>query len=187
MVGGADVPDGSFEQFTRDALPALSRYAYALAGRDDGADLVQDTLVKVAGAWRRVHTDGNPIGYARTVMFRTYVSRWRLNRRRPTVALGDDDPPAERDAYATVENRDALRWALQGISREQRAVLVLTYLEQADDADIAELLGRRPATVRSLRARGLAAVRAQLGADGTDIARVGIGTEATVGGEYGPA
>jgi hypothetical protein len=29
--------------------------------------------------------DGNPIGYARTVMFLTYVSRWRAVHRRPAL------------------------------------------------------------------------------------------------------
>jgi len=72
----------TFAEFAGTSLPALTRYAYALTGNVHASeDLVQDTLVKLAGAWRRVREDGNALGYARAVMFRTYVSRWRVLRR----------------------------------------------------------------------------------------------------------
>jgi len=156
--------DPTFEQFVGDHLPALGRYAYALTGSVHAAeDLVQDTLVKLVGAWHRVRHDGAQLGYARTVMFRTFVSRWRVLRRRPVLTLDvHDEPAAAGDAYATVDSRQMLRTALRGLPRLQRAVLVLGYLDDLSDQDIAELLDRRPATIRSLRQRGLAALRAQL-------------------------
>ena len=157
--------DPSFEDFVRAHLPALGRYAYALTGSPHaGDDLVQDTLVKVAGAWRRVRRDGNALGYARAVMFRTFASRWRVRRRRPAPVPLTADRAAEGDSYAAVEARDALRRALRGLPRPQRAVLVLGYLADLPDEEIAEVLGRRPATVRSLRHRALQALRAQLAA-----------------------
>jgi len=168
--------DESFEEFVRANLPALGRYAYALVGPTDNGELVQETLVKVAGAWRRIRSDGNPLGYARTVMFRTYVSRWR-RRTPPTIGLGDLDPPAPGDPYRSVDERDALDRALRDLSRDQRAVLVLTYLEQATDDEIAELLRRRPATVRSLRHRALISLRQ----------RFAVAGPAAVGGDHGPA
>lgn len=63
--------DSSFADFVGQSLPSLTRYAHALT-RDAHAaeDLVQDTLVRMSGAWRRVQRGGNPIGYARTVLFR---------------------------------------------------------------------------------------------------------------------
>jgi Sigma-70 region 2 len=94
------VGDSTFERFVGDSLPALARYAYALTGNvHAGEDLVQDTLVKLAGAWRRVRHDGNPLAYARAIMFRTYVSRWRSLRRRPVLEAWADTP-AEGDQYA---------------------------------------------------------------------------------------
>ncbi|HEU4420984.1 MAG TPA: SigE family RNA polymerase sigma factor [Pilimelia sp.] len=156
------MPASGFAEFVDDSLPALSRYAYALTGNvHAGEDLLQDTLVKLAGAWRRVRHDGNPLGYARAVMFRTYVSRWRVTRRRPVLQEYRDEPAAG-DQYANVEARDALRRALAGIPRLQRAVLVLGYLDDMTDDEIATLLDRRPATIRSLRHRGLQTLRARL-------------------------
>ncbi|HEY6596149.1 MAG TPA: SigE family RNA polymerase sigma factor [Asanoa sp.] len=157
--------DAAFEQFVGTSLPALMRHAYALTGNvHAGEDLVQDTLVRMAGAWRRIDKDGNPLAYARTVMLRTYLSRWRTLRRRP-ILQPLVETAAQGDAYGEVDVRDSLRRGLAGLPRMQRAVLVLTYLDDLADEDIAELLGRRPATIRSLRFRGLQALRDRFCAD----------------------
>ncbi|MBV1856461.1 SigE family RNA polymerase sigma factor [Catellatospora tritici] len=156
------MPDHSFDEFVRATLPALRRYAYALTGSaGPGDDLIQDTLVKVAGAWRRVRRDGNPVAYAKTAMLNTYLSAWRARRGRPELVPLDVDR-AGPDSYGTVDLRDQLRRAMASLPRDQRAVLVLGFLDDLSDDQMAAMLRRRPATVRSLRARGLAALRRQL-------------------------
>lgn len=155
-------PERGFDDFVGQSLPSLGRYAYVLTGDVHAAeDLVQDTLVKLAGAWRRINQEGNPIGYARAVMFRTFVSRWRFLRRQPVFqALADRS--AGRDEFAGVDARDELYRAMAALPRLQRAVLVLGYLDDLADEDIARLLERRPATIRSLRHRGLHTLRQRM-------------------------
>jgi RNA polymerase sigma factor (sigma-70 family) len=158
------VPDRSFEDFVHEALPLLTRYARALTGEVHSADdLVQASLVKVSGAWRRVRQDGNPMGYARTTLFRTFVS-WRRLRRHRDTALEPDGLLRAEPGFTAVEQRLMLRRALAGLPRLQRAVLVATYITDEPDDVIAEMINRTPSTVRSLRRRGLVAVRAALGA-----------------------
>lgn len=154
--------DQSFEEFVHASLPALSRHAYALTGSADrGEDLLQDTLLKVARAWRRVRRDGNPMAYARTTMLNTYLSTWRaLRRRGTTVEYGDTR--AGPDEYQQIDARDALRRALGALPRDQRVVLVLGYLDDLTDDQIATELGRKPSTVRSLRRRALQTLRLHL-------------------------
>jgi RNA polymerase sigma factor (sigma-70 family) len=157
------VPEPSFDDFVHEALPVLTRYARALTGEVHSADdLVQSSLVKVSGAWRRIRHDGNPMGYARTTLFRTFVSWRRLRRHRDTplepAGLVGPDP-----GFTAIEQRLLLRRALATLPRLQRAVLVATYITDESDEAIAELIGRTPSTVRSLRRRGLTAVRAALG------------------------
>jgi len=161
------VTEQTFEDFVRASLPALSRHAYALTGGvDTGQDLLQDTLVKVARAWRRVRREGNPLAYARTVMLNTYLSAWRALRRRgvavPFEEHDYDNDQATRDAYDQIDARDVIRRSLAALPRDQRAVLVLGYLDDLSDEEIAALLDRRPATIRSLRHRGLQTLRAHL-------------------------
>jgi RNA polymerase sigma factor (sigma-70 family) len=155
--------DASFEALIGEALPGLRRYARALTGDPDAAeDLVQDALVRVAGAWRRVRVDGDAAAYLRTVLFRTYVSRWRLLRRRGTPLVLADNVAEPADGFAPAEARLVLRGLLHRLPRLQRAVLVASYLNDLTDAEIATLIGRAPATVRSLRHRALTTLRAAI-------------------------
>lgn len=150
----------AFDEFLKESLPGLARYAYVLTGsRHAAEDLLQDTLVKTVGAWPRIRQDGNPVGYVKTIMARTQVSWWR--RRRPVTATLDDVRSDDRWMRG-VEDRDELRRALATLPPLQRAVLVLTFLDGADDGEVALRLQRRPATVRSLRHRGLQSLRAHL-------------------------
>jgi RNA polymerase sigma-70 factor (sigma-E family) len=166
---GGVMPDPKFDDFVGACLPALSRYAYVLTGNvHAGEDLVQDTLVKLAGAWGRVRREGNPLGYARAVMFRTFVSRWRVLRRQPRFEPYSEGA-AEQDQFAAVDTRDALRRAVASLPRLQRAVLVLGYLDDLPDEEIARLLERRPATIRSLRHRALSALRSRVESETTGL------------------
>ncbi len=147
-----------FGDFVTAALPALLRFGHVLTGSPDEAeDLVQEALAKSMRRWQPSCPD-DPLAYVRKVMVNTHVSRWR--RWGSRIQLGDvpeaaaDDPALQRS-----HDRDALRRALARLPARQRAVLVLRYLEDMPDADIADVLGCQQATVRSLAARGLAALR----------------------------
>jgi RNA polymerase sigma factor (sigma-70 family) len=61
----------------------------------------------------------------------------------------------ERD----VSEYEAMRRALLALPVRQRAAIVLRYYEDLPEAQIAELLRCRPATVRSLVSRGLDTLR----------------------------
>jgi RNA polymerase sigma factor (sigma-70 family) len=173
--------DGSFEEFVHGHIGSLRRQASVLTGERHAAeDLVQETLIRVAGAWRRMREDGNPVAYANTVMFRAYVSSWRALRRRPRTVELISEPHAAGDDYATVDNRLLLRQALGKLPRLQRAVLVATYLHDATDDQISVLIARAPSTVRTLRRRGLAALSAAMGEDYEP-----VGTGPTITGTKG--
>jgi len=160
------VIDSSFDEFVHGHIASLDRYAYALTSdRHAADDLVQETLIRVAGAWRRIHEDGNPAGYAATVMFRTYISFWRARRRRPQTVEMTIEPRSGDDDFAAVDTRLQLRQVLRTLPKMQRAVLVATYLQDFTDDEIAHMLGRAASTVRSLRHRGLKTLSVALGYD----------------------
>ena len=56
--------------------------------------------------------------------------------------------------------RDAVLRALAGLSRQQRAILVLRYLEDLSVTETAQLLGCSTSTVTTQTSRALAAMRA---------------------------
>jgi RNA polymerase sigma-70 factor (sigma-E family) len=161
------VPEPSsqtFGDFVAQVLPSLLRFGHVLTGNPDEAeDLVQEALAKSMRRWRRARPD-DPVAYVRRVMVNTHVSRWR--RWGSRVQLGDVPETAADDAgMQRSQDRDALRRALACLPARQRAVLVLRYLEDLPDDEIATVLGCQPATVRSLASRGLAALRPRAAAD----------------------
>jgi RNA polymerase sigma factor (sigma-70 family) len=99
----------------------------------------------------------NPVGYACRSMANANVTRLRRRSSSEVVvdpvpdhAVVDSDDPAERDAL----------WrALRRLPARQRTVLVLRFYNDATDIEIADTLGCRRGTVRSLASRALAALR----------------------------
>jgi RNA polymerase sigma-70 factor (sigma-E family) len=150
----------SFEEFVGARADALMRYAYVLTGDPhDAADLLQESLVRVRGAWHRIINKREPEGYVRTTMARLHISLWRGRRRERLMA----EPPEQAyhdGALARVEEDDSLWRARGALPHKQRAVLVLRYYESLSDAEIAEVLGITRATVRSQASRALGKLRA---------------------------
>jgi RNA polymerase sigma-70 factor (sigma-E family) len=149
------VKDAEFTEFVKSASPSLGRTAYLLTGdRCLAADLVQEALVKTYVAWRRVRP-GEGLAYARRVLVNLNIDRWR---RRPALPSGDLDQVSE-SAESSVDDRDQVVRFLAALPAQQRCVIVLRYLEDLPEADVAEQLGISLGAVKSACSRGLAALR----------------------------
>jgi RNA polymerase sigma-70 factor (sigma-E family) len=163
--------EAQYLDFVAQATPALFRVAYALTGRQhDAEDLLQTALERLVPRWRRVD---DPVAYVRKVIYHEHIGRWRrFGRRELSMAelplprradrSGEDHAPA-------VVLRQALRAGLQRLGPRQRAVLVLRYLEDRSEAEVAEILGCSPKTVASQASRALSRLRG-LYADRLDLA-----------------
>jgi RNA polymerase sigma-70 factor (sigma-E family) len=148
-----------FTTFVRQRTNALVRTAYALCvNQHDAEDLVQNALAKTSLKWSRIH--GDPEHYVRRVMYRDFVSAWRWRRTRPEFSVGDVPQRARTGAHddQTVD-RLTIRAALRALPPRQRAVIVLRYLEDMSESDVAEALGCSTGTVASQASRGLARLR----------------------------
>ena len=148
-----------FEEFVRAAGPGLLRFAHVLTlDRQLAEDLAQETLIRVGLAWRRVRRDGNPVGYANRTMVTTFLNS-RRRRSAPVLPGPAADPGAPDPALGRVEDAAELRGRLAALPPQQRAAVVLRYLLDLPDEEIAGLLGCRPGTVRAHVSRGLATLR----------------------------
>lgn len=158
-----------FEDFVAARGQALQRVAYLLTG-DWGLaeDLLQTTLARAYPRWSRIEHE-NPEAYVRQIMVNTWCSWWRRRWRGevPTAAL--PDPPA-RDCYADADRKDALRTALAGLPRRQRAVVVLRYHQDLPEEQVAQILGITTGTVKSQAAKALAKLRTNGALEGYQVA-----------------
>jgi RNA polymerase sigma-70 factor (sigma-E family) len=144
--------------FARRNTLDLLRFAYLLTGdRHRAEDLVQDVLLAMHRRFAQVLPLDNPLAYARRALVNANTSwRRRASSSEVVVDLFADSPAVDGNDAA---ERDALWQALRRLPVRQRTVLVLRFYADAADVDIADLLGCRLGTVRSLVSRGLAALR----------------------------
>jgi RNA polymerase sigma-70 factor (sigma-E family) len=140
------------------------RLAYLLTGdRSLAEDLVQDAFVKLAGRLAHLRDPEAFDAYLRRTVVNLANSHWRrkrLERAYLERQRGRARPvPTEPD----LGSRDALWRALQKLSERQRAAIVLRYYEDLSEQQVADILGCRQGTVKSLVSRGLDVLRGEVG------------------------
>ncbi len=141
---------------------AMRRLAFALLGDASAADEVaQDAFVRLYASWRRLDDIEHPPSYLRTIVLnlcRTRGRRAALQRRREPLLRADE---------ATREPDVALRldlWrALEKLPHRQRACVVLKYLEDLSEAEVARVLDCSIGTVKSQLHRARAKLEETLG------------------------
>jgi len=158
--GSREREAAEFTEWVTVRQPALRRTAYLLCAGDGHAadDLTQATLAKLYVAWGRLRDRHDIDAYARRVMINEHRSLWRrASRRREVVAEHLPEQPIAAEEYDGA--RDEV-WALvRTLPRKQRAVIVLRYYEDLNEAEIADALGISVGTVKSQASRALAKLR----------------------------
>ena len=155
--------EAGFEEFVATKSDDLLRTAVLLT-RDRGhaEDLLQTALVKAYRRWNRISGE-DPYPYVRRILVTSAASWRRLRATQEIVSLPAHDLPGP-DANDGFADREQMADALATLPPRMRAVLVLRYAEDLSEAATAQTLGCSVATVKSQTARGLARLRAHLGA-----------------------
>jgi RNA polymerase sigma factor (sigma-70 family) len=146
-----DPADGRLAMFERER-EGLVRLAHAITGSNQVAeDLVHDAYLR----WIDRSDLTNPGGYLRTVVVN--LARDALRRRDVAERIAGERPVllGEPDLDET--------WAVvRSLPERYRVALALKFYEDLSERQIAELMGVRPGTVKSLIHRGLQKVRTEL-------------------------
>lgn len=157
--------DPAFERFVARSSGTLLRNAYLLAGdRGVAEDLVQQTLLRVAGRWSAAQHA--PEGYARQVLVNLSRDRYRREVRQASSAVASVDAGnvgEARDLADAVADRDEVIAALGRLSFEHREVLVLRFFADLSVAEVAAAIDESEGTVKSRTSRALARMRELLG------------------------
>lgn len=164
----------AFERLYRHFAPTVHGYLRT-QGAEDPEDLTSEVF---HGAFRRIGSfDGDGQAF-RSWLFtiahhRLIDDRRRRGRAVPTAPLeqgveayvGGD---VEEDALASLGSAQAVR-LLNGLSPEQREVLVLRVVADLTVEQTARVLGKQPGAVKSLQRRGLTALRKKLEREGVPL------------------
>ena len=153
--------DADFSAYMAARQPALYRTAYLLAGDHAGAeDLLQNAFAKLYLSWDKIRDREALDGYVRRIMVNENNSLWRRAWKRREHTTDTMPDTGVHDAYD--DGMGGALWSfVQTLPPKQRAVVVLRYYEQLSEAEIADVLGISPGTVKSQASRALAALRAR--------------------------
>lgn len=162
-VDGTDTV--TFEEFVRARSGALYRTAYLLTGsRADAEDLVQVALVKLYVGWRKVDRTRSPEAYARRVLVNAFISGRRPARFTREKLVDAPPEPFGPDGAGPADLETGLTlWPLvRELPPRQRAVVVMRYVGDLSEAEIADALGMAPGTVKSTASKALKNLRARM-------------------------
>lgn len=116
-------------------------------------EVVQDSFVQLYRSWASIEF---PVTYLRIAVIHGCQSQGRRRE------LERRHRPPEREPALVDTTAIAVRDALQELPPRQRAAVVLRYFEDLSERDIAEALGCRPGTVKSLLSRSFTTLRRSL-------------------------
>ena len=173
-----DVP-GAFEELVQTYQSRLLGILTHLVGRGDEAeDLTQDVFLRVYKARKGYRPRAKFSTWLFTIANNLALNHLRRKGRNPTVAL--DGGTAEtsslrpasdrlpgRDGTASAQMRkaelsDVVRDALEELGEDQKMAVLLNKFEEMSYAEIAEVMGRTEAAVKSLLARARTNLREKL-------------------------
>lgn len=147
----------------------LFRTAYVVAYRilgnvAEAEDAAAEAIARACFRWERVGSLPHREAWVARVAANVAIDAVR-KRRRAVETIHD---PMRDPGEATVV-RLALVAALEGLSSRQREVVVLRYLADQQEAEVANLLGISLNTVKKHTMRGVAALRMRLGPTWEDV------------------
>jgi RNA polymerase sigma-70 factor (sigma-E family) len=156
----------TFDEFVAHRLGALLRYATVVTCDPHLAeDITQEVLVRARARWGRICRLDAPERYVKRMVLNEFLS-WRRRRAASVVPLAREQldllAGSTADPSTAVDERDAVLRVVAGLPPKQRAAVVLRFYEDLPDDEIADLLGCRTVTVRSLISRALATLRRSL-------------------------
>ncbi len=163
-AGASPAPD-SFEAEVLALLPSLRRYSRSLTRSDaDGEDLLQDCVEKILtrrGQWRGL----NLRGWVLTIMTNLYRNRLRQQSARKFIDIDDNSHLVAAEMDDDPLQRSRLETALNSLSEDYRAVLMLVVVEGCSYQDVADMLDIPIGTVMSRLSRARQKMTSLLNAD----------------------
>jgi RNA polymerase sigma-70 factor (ECF subfamily) len=172
LLAAQEGADWAFAVLYRDLNPRLVRYFSARAPSQQ-KDLAAETWLAAARQLPTFRGEEAAFrGWIFTIARRRLVQHWRDAGRRPSRPVAPetlrylparDDP--ELEVVTATDAEAAVRAIAELLSPDQADVVLLRVLGDLDVAQVAEILGKRPGTVRVLQHKALRRLAGKLSLD----------------------
>lgn len=151
------------EDAARRAMTIALRTAAGIMGsREQAADIAQDVALDALKGVERLRDPAAFDAWVRKIAVRHTLRALRQRRAGPgevPLALAADVTLVADDPDLVIAARGALAQALTTLPPRQRVALVLRYVHDLTDRQIADAMGCRRGTVNALLSRGRATLR----------------------------
>lgn len=153
MINVALNPSDAVENALNLFGDAVLRLAYSyLKTREDAEDVVQDTLIRLMQSGEIFENEEHMKAWMLRVAANLCKDILKSSRRQKEVAMVEGYEEGVEDEYNTGEN-DVMK-AVMSLPEKYRSVIHLYYFEEYATKEIAVIMGKKEATVRSLLKRG---------------------------------
>ena len=151
-----------WEEWFAEYYRPLFRYAYLrLRSRSEAEDTVSQVFVEAyRGIGRYKHTGKPLLAWLYRIAHNVIFDRLKAESRRPQQAEQTDIVLGE-GPEANIVSIDLLN-AIDGLTPEQRDVIILRYFMSMSSVEVGSLLGKTQPAVFSLQSRALASLRSKL-------------------------
>jgi RNA polymerase sigma-70 factor, ECF subfamily len=162
------------DEFQQLALPhsaSLLRVARRIASdRATADDLVQEALLRAWRSFDQFEPGTNARAWLFRILFNVFYAHGRKIRSAPHMvsleSSSSESEPARRPGFSPLETAEVNR-ALEELSSDHRAVILLAVVEGFTGREISEILSLPAGTVMSRLSRARQALRDKLAAGGT--------------------
>lgn len=160
----------AFERIYRELAPAVASYL-RWNGCSDTESLTNEVMAQVHQRLHSFSGDGGGFrSWVFTIAHHRMVDDRRAAARRPLASAGDIGEEAlvgdvEEEAWEQLGN-DRMRGLIDGLSPDQREVVLLRVVGDLSLEDTANALGKQRGAIKSLQHRALATLRRQLEREG---------------------
>ncbi len=144
------------------------RYIYfRVKNKSETEDLVQDVFLKVYKSISVFQEkDKSPLAYFFTVARNTIIDYWRKKRNVSSLEkIANKISVDEKTPQELIERNEAtatIYQAIEKLTEEQQEVVILKFIGELSNQEIANLLGKTEEAVRQLQCRALKALRKHL-------------------------
>ena len=166
------------QQGDTSAVEALyQRYAqsvyryiyYRVSSTADAEDLTAEVFVKMVEGLPAYRFTGAPFeAWLYRIAAARVIDHRRRSKRRPQVELTEnlaDSTMLPEEEIQQAQEINTLRLALGQFSDEEQTLLILRFVERKSHQEVADLMGKSPAAVKSMQHRTLIRLAALLGSD----------------------
>lgn len=152
-----------FDAFVESSQADLQRAGWVLTGDWSSAeDLTQEALLRAWRRWDRLRGMSKRHAYVRKVLVTTYLSRQRRLWRNE-LAHGELVDVASHESTDNIDNWLYVTGLVRSLPPRQRTVLVLRYMFDYTEPEVARLMGTSLGTVKSQHAKAVRTLRTHAG------------------------